>query len=78
MTSNDETLVKIQTPERADQADYVAAYPIALQLTSSLWSRNQLEASINVRCIATGQSQTVIVRIKLLGEQGTQVQPGEK
>ena len=77
MTSSDESLVKVIAPVKASQADYLASYEVELQLTSSLWSRNQLEATLDVRCTATGQRQIVNVKIKLHGEQGSHVQQGQ-
>jgi len=77
VTSSDETLIKVLAPERTAHLDYLASYPVVLELSSSLWARSQLEAVIDVRCIATGQRQTIGVKIKLHGEQGTQVQQGK-
>ena len=68
VTSSDESLVRVESPERHNQQDYSLLVVIVLADTSTLWDRSPLQASLKVRCALTGQQVNVPVDIKLIGQ----------
>ena len=67
VSSSDSSLVSVDSPTTESHTDHTAQYPITLKLTPLLWDRTQLEASIEVKCVTTGQIQVIPVRIQLIG-----------
>lgn len=67
VSSSDSSLIAIQSPTFEAHTDHIAQYPIELQLSPLLWDRSSLEAFVEVKCLSTGQSQKVPVRIQLIG-----------
>ena len=68
VTSNNESIIQVQSPQTVAQAPNVAHYPVTLHDTSMLWGQSQQEVSVAVWSGITGQEQMVPVRVKLIGD----------
>ena len=67
VSSSDNSLVSIDAPTSEAHTDSVIQYQVTLKLSPLLWDRGQLEASIEIKSITTGQNQLIPVRIQLIG-----------
>ncbi len=76
VSSSDPTLIEVLTQERDALSDHVIHFPVRLHDRTALWELERLDVTIEVKCFATGQTQIVPVRIKLIGQK--QDVPGER
>ena len=67
VSPSDASLITVGAPTSESHHDSIVQYPISLQVSPRLWDRGQLEASIEVKCILTGQKQVIPIRVQLIG-----------